>query len=458
MTLPAKRKAGWPARVTGTCRKPLVKNLSRALSAAACGLLGTQGQAESGDWDFDSAILYYSEVDRVTAIEPVISATRDLGDDESITFKLVYDSLSGASANGAVPSTRPQTFTSPSGGGGYEDDDDEDEDDDDRYRDDGGSSTASYTVEPNETPLDDTFEDERIALSFNWEKPVDRNYRRNLGIAYSTENDFESISVNALWQHDFNQKNTTLSYGFNLELDSIEPIGGAPQPLTSMDDQLRGSGSESRDVVDLLIGVTQVIDRSSLFQVNLSLSDANGYMTDPYKFVSVVDDGGEPVEQLFESRPEERRRQSIFGKYRKMMGNGDILTASYRYMTDDWDIDSNTYDLTYRLAFERGYFLEPRLRYYQQSAAKFYRYFLREDEVVPMYASADYRLGDLDTTTVGFKFGRELGDGQAWSARFEYYLQSGESSPDEAFGQLEQQDLFPDVEAYILQFNYSFRW
>jgi hypothetical protein len=181
-------------------------------------------------------------------------------------------------------------------------------------------------------------------------------------------------------------------------------------------------------------------------------------MTDPYKFVSVVGADGEPINQLFENRPDTRMRQSIYGKYKKQLDGGDIVTASYRYMTDDWQIDSHTYDLTWRLAFNQGYFVEPHLRYYQQSAAEFYRYFLLDTETPPEFVSADYRLGDLDTTTVGFKLGRDLGDGQAWSVRLERYLQSGESSPDVAIGQLRQQDLFPDVEALIVQFNYSYSW
>jgi len=32
----------------------------------------------------------------------------------------------------------------------------------------------------------------------------------------------------------------------------------------------------------------------------------------------------------------------------------------------------------------------------------------------------------------------------------------GSGQPDEAFGQLDQQDLYPDVEAAIVQFDYSF--
>jgi hypothetical protein len=64
----------------------------------------------------------------------------------------------------------------------------------------------------------------------------------------------------------------------------------------------------------------------------------------------------------------------------------------------------------------------------------------------------------MEATTIGFKFGKDIDEQHAWSLRLELYEQTGESSPSEAFGQLAQQDLYPDVEATIVQFNYSFRF
>ena len=410
------------------------KKIAGLLSAATCSLLANPVQAEEPNWDIDSAVLYYNEDDdRVSAFEPVISGKRDLGDEESLSFKLVLDSLTGASATGAVPSTEVQTFIRPSGKG-------------------------TYTVDPNDTPLDDTFKDTRVSFSMNWEKPIDRNNRRNLGFTVSEEYDFTSVSANALWDHDTNQKNTTYSAGINVEYDYIDPVGGAPEELTSMTAQDKND-DDDRTIIDLLFGVTQVIDKTSLFQVNLSLSESNGYLTDPYDFVSVVDNTtGEPVDQLFENRPDSRSRQSLFGKYKKMLPNKDIITASYRFMTDDWGIDSHSFDVTYRFKFNQGYFIQPHLRWYTQTEADFYHYFLREGERVPGDASADYRLGDMDATTYGFKFGKAIDERHVWSVRLERYKQTGDSSPSEAFGQLDQQDLYPDVKATIVQFSYSFQW
>lgn len=91
-------------------------------------------------WETEVAILGYSEVDRVTTIEPVISTSKTFDDNSVVSFRLVVDALTGASPNGAAPSDQIQTFTRPSGSG-------------------------SYQASAGETPLDDTFHDTRVSLS-----------------------------------------------------------------------------------------------------------------------------------------------------------------------------------------------------------------------------------------------------------------------------------------------------
>jgi len=363
----------------------------------------------------------------------VISAKKEIADDEFLSHKVVLDALTGSSANGAVPSASVQSFTRPSGNG-------------------------TYTAPANETPLDDTFRDARASYTLGWDKPFDRLNRGLFSTGLSKEYDFTSVFGSATWLRDTSSKNTTWSAGINLELDSIDPVGGAPEPLTDMLDELKDDGTETRNVTDLLFGVTQVIDRTSLVQVNLSLTAVDGYQTDPYKLVSVVDAGGDPVRHLFENRPDSRARQSLFAKYRKILANDDIVTLSWRYATDDWEVDSNTIDLSYRWRLGEDTYLQPHLRWYSQSAAEFYRYFLTDGDPLPEFASADYRLGEMTATTIGVKYGSERDGSHAWSIRAEYYLQTGDGSPDEAIGQLRQQDLYPDVEAFILQFNYDFNW
>lgn len=97
-------------------------NFNATLAAATCALLGSAvatpvaAEEESGRWSFDSTLLYYGESDdRVQDISAAVSALRDLGDERKLSATLTADTLTGASASGAIALDRPQTFTSPSG-------------------------------------------------------------------------------------------------------------------------------------------------------------------------------------------------------------------------------------------------------------------------------------------------------------------------------------------------------
>ncbi len=417
-------------------------SVRHALAAATCTLLGSVTQAshadeDSTDWEFDSTVLFYSEPDRVSAVEPVINARREIGDDENINLRLTLDTLTGASANGAVATDKVQTFTRPSGNG-------------------------QYTAQPGETPLDDTFKDTRVALSGSWEKPLSRMIRSNLGASVSKEFDYLSLGVNGLLSYDLNNRNTTLQTGLSFASDTIDPLGGIPIPFKSMaqpgEEQPRQEGTEDKNTVDLLLGVTQVIDKKTIGQLSYSLSNSSGYHTDPFKFLSLVDGvSGETLDYVFEDRPDSRQKHSLYGSIKHHFTN-DVATASYRFYTDDWGIDSHTLDLKYRKNLGKERYLEPHLRLYQQSQADFYRHSLTSLPGPGKFASADYRLGEFTATTVGLKYGMKFKNGNDFSVRGEYYLQTGDSSPSDAIGVQRDQNLYPDVDAIILQLNYSFRW
>ena len=98
--------------------------LRNALSIATCTLLSStavtaHAEETKTDWLFDSAILHYSEKDRVQVFAPVISFRKYAQFDEYIDYKLTIDAMTGASPNGATPSNVPQTFTGSSGNSGY---------------------------------------------------------------------------------------------------------------------------------------------------------------------------------------------------------------------------------------------------------------------------------------------------------------------------------------------------
>lgn len=426
------------------------KKITVALASATCGLMGvTDAQAgndtesDVAGWDLSSAYLFYTEPDRVSAIEAVLKGKKQLDTDESITLKLTVDSLTGASASGAVATDRVQTFTRPSGNG-------------------------SYTTASGQTPLDDTFQDTRVALNASWEKPLSRMVRLTTGGNVSKEYDYTSLSANSVVAVDTHQRNTTWSAGASFSSDTFDPVGGVPTPFGRMMNQgaaqPRSKTSEDKTIAEALFGVTQVIDRNSLMRFNYSLSQSDGYLTDPYKVLSVVGADGRPLDAgnglssvVFENRPDSRAKHSLFGQYKRYI-DGNVLDTSYRYSTDDWGMNAHTLDARYRVALSDTSYLQPHVRYYQQSAVDFHKPFFTASDVPASgdsqkYASADYRLGDMSTYTVGLEYGRT--DGRPWSVSGEYYLQTNKE-PDNKFGELTHQTLAPDVDAVMLRFNYDF--
>ncbi len=428
------------------------KNVSQLLKTATGCLLGAtamataHAQSATEGWETDVAILYYSEPDRVTALEPAIAIKKTFDDESILGFKLVLDTLTGASHNGATASSQVQTFTRPSGNG-------------------------TYSAANGETPLDDTFRDTRINFSANYEQPLDRLDKVIYGANISNEFDFFSVGGSVTFMRDINQRNTTLSAGISFELDSISAVGGFAEPLTQMQantaTQNKTQGSETRFIGEFLVGVTQIIDKNTLMQFNYGFALSDGYHNDPYKVISVVNSiTGLPIENtnqnlsgtyFYENRPDTRNKQSLFAKVKRYL-SGDVADISYRYMWDDWGVASSTIDAHYRYNINASWYLEPHVRYYDQQAADFYRHSITDTQVATIgpNLTADYRLGEMQATTIGVKLGFLTSDGKQSSVRLEYYQQTGNSSPSDAVGDQLTQDLYPDVDAVILQYNYRF--
>ncbi len=429
-------------------RRNGVRDIGTPLAAATCALLGQAvpgpvAAQELAPWDIDTSMLVYSESDgRVRDVSLTARARKEMREEKFLNLSLAIDSLTGASPSGAVPAGAVQTFTSPSG-------------------------DSQYTIAPRAQALDTSFLDTRTALTANWEMPLTRLALLSVGASMSDEYDYTHTGVNARLARDFNNRNTTLSVGVALANDTISPVGGSPvalAPMLGLGASANKRGDESKDVTDWLLGVTQVLNRHTVVQINYSLSQSDGYLTDPYKILSVVDPvTGIPVagpagsglnRYLFESRPDSRDKQSVFALLKRDI-DGDVLESSYRYMTDDWGVDSHTFELRYRWSFGAQY-LQPHLRFYQQTAADFYRSVLFAGAALPANASADHRLGEFDGLTVGLKYGKVTDSGREWSARIEYYTQSGQASPGSAVGALAGFDLYPDLKALIAQFSYNF--
>jgi len=416
---------------------------------ASCALLqatAPAAQAES-DWDIDTAFLYYSETDRISVFEPVVTAAKEINDGEFLKFKAVYDVLTGSTPYGAIATTGPQTITKPSG-------------------------NSNYTTPANEQPLNSSFRDTRVALGVDWTLPIDRLKKVTFGGNYSKEYDFDSLSASMTYAQDTSNKNQTYSIGLGFTSDTWDPVGGKNPELTYMIDgnfdQGDKGGTDTKTTTDIMLGLTQVINRSTIMQFNLGISDSSGYLTDPYRFISVLQNDGKlstslpgasanAFPYLYEKRPDKRTRNTFFWRTVHHL-NEDVINVSYRYFTDDWGVDSHTLDFRYRYELGGHQYLQPHLRYYTQTNADFFVNYLLEGDVASTeFASADYRLSEFVGTTIGLKYGYITGSNSEFTIRAELMNQTY-TVKDAVLQEQQGLDISPDLDAVILQVGYNFYW
>jgi hypothetical protein len=109
------------------------------------------------------------------------------------------------------------------------------------------------------------------------------------------------------------------------------------------------------------------------------------------------------------------------------------LEASYRFYRDTFGTTSHTLGATWLQKIGERFVLSPSLRYYQQSAADFYRITLDGTSIVPglrpnpagPFYSADYRLAKLQTWDYAVKAVWKVSDAWQFDAAVEHYEMQG---------------------------------
>ena len=139
-----------------------------------------------------------------------------------------------------------------------------------------------------------------------------------------------------LLEHDFNEKNTTLSIGVNDENDIIQPIGGTPVALSDYA-AFDKTGNQSKNGAGVLLGVTQVMTRHWLTELSCRSIDFPGYLNDPYKIVSVIDATATRPATSMRTAPEVARVAALTGRIGSA-ASASSAALSLRYMTDTWGI------------------------------------------------------------------------------------------------------------------------
>lgn len=222
-----------------------------------------------------------------------------------------------------------------------------------------------------------------------------------VGYANSRESDYISGGWSLNTRTEFNEKNTTLLVGYARVDDDIT-ARFLPAPQTKTGD-------------DVVVGVTQLLTPRASVSFNVTRGVARGYLSDPYKIIQKSTEllPGLSLPLTFpENRPDRREKWIVFSGVNLALPewNG-ALDGSYRFYRDDYGIRSHTLELAWFQSIGERLIVRPAVRYYRQGAADFYRLSLDGSSIVPgafttgsgPFYSADYRLSEMDTATLGMK-------------------------------------------------------
>lgn len=179
-------------------------------------------------------------------------------------------------------------------------------------------------------------------------------------VLYGTEHDYTSATLAVAATRSFADRNTEVQVGVVRSWDDVHPR--------------TRSWSRDKNVSTVNAGLTQVLTRRLLGQVDFTYSDLDGFLSDPYQVVAVIIPDQENAVLLETRHPDRRIRRSVALRTSYRIGNASSLQAGYRYYWDSWDVTSNTYSGLYQQhLLDRRMTLGLGVRSYVQTDASFSR-------------------------------------------------------------------------------------
>lgn len=239
--------------------------------------------------------------------------------------------------------------------------------------------------------------DKRLAADIKVKKYIGKDTVA-VGLAYSNEHDYQSTAVSVSGTRTSEDSNTTWSGGIGYNQDKINPTN-----LLVVNEKKRG--------LEFQVGVTQVLTPLDIAQLSATYTEGVGYYSDPYK--------------TFDNRPRNRTTNVLLARWNHhFKEQGATSRLQYRFYNDSFGVQAHTFGLEVVKTLPGGWTITPGIRYSTQSKADFYY-----DPPFPNgrtadgYYSADQRLANMGSVTVGLKVSKQIDAESTIDFKLESYVQ-----------------------------------
>ncbi|MCA9731230.1 MAG: DUF3570 domain-containing protein [Deferribacteres bacterium] len=203
---------------------------------------------------------------------------------------------------------------------------------------------------------------------------------------YSVEHDYASKTFTSTYTYQMAKKNSTLSLGIVRRWDRVFP-------------QIR-DWEKKTNVISYSGTYSQILNAQSIVQLIYSYSEMEGFLSDAYMVVSIIDDAMENFTNYEPVHPGTRVRRAFGGYLNYKSGNNSAINIGLRYYNDSWDVRSLTSSIGYQHHLNPAVTLGFTLRNYTQKKAFFFKpRYLWEEE----FMTVDPKLDDLYSNDYQFK-------------------------------------------------------
>jgi hypothetical protein len=221
----------------------------------------------------------------------------------------------------------------------------------------------------------------------------------------SEEDDYEANTASFGISMDMFGNMTTVTMGYARGWDVV---GNNNDPDFSKD----------VDRQNYLVGLTQVITRDLLMEVNYEAITDEGFLNNPYRSVRYLD----PTSSLgysyeAEVYPNTRTSNALAVRSLYYLPYRASTFAEYRFFDDTWGIRAHNIELGYIHPLSSGWLFEGRYRYYTQNSADFYSdLFPRQNS--QNFLARDKELSTFNSNTLGFSVSYDfIQNGWRWIDR-----------------------------------------
>ena len=183
------------------------------------------------------------------------------------------------------------------------------------------------------------------------------------GYTNSDESDYKADTYYFNVSQDFFGDLTTLTFGYSYAEDEVSQTGNA-------------EFSEDINRHYYRVGISQIATPEMLLSLDYELITDEGYLNNPYRSYRYLTDPLDPsagYQFAQEVYPDTRTSDAASLRFMYYLPERRTISGSYRYFTDDWDIDAHTAQVGYSQVWRDNWTVDLKYRYYQQTNAEFYR-------------------------------------------------------------------------------------